>query len=144
MSRNTISQRIELVRITYGDERKNSREVAKIYYERHRSNGSTISNASVWDLIQKFERLGTVQDAPKSGRPKSATNVESTAEIEAKVKETSMASAQQMANESGLSVGSVVAILRSLRYHLYKSRPTQEISRSFAQVRFLRMDNLEN
>ena len=43
--------------------------------------GSSISNASVMDLIQKFERLGTVQDAPKSGQLKSATNRESTADI---------------------------------------------------------------
>lgn len=36
----------------------------------------TVSGQNIYNLARKFERLGTIKDAPKSGRPKASKSKE--------------------------------------------------------------------
>ena len=77
---------------------------------------------SLGALIEKFERNGTVLEEKRTVRPESATNIEYCEEIKAKITEEPMSTIKKSAVESGLSIGSVAAILRSFRFRPYKLR----------------------
>ena len=89
MSPLTCAQRIELVKIVYGDERR-SNWVVKIWNEIDRKESLKISHVPAGKLIEKCERIETVQDGEISGRTKSTKNIESCEGIEANSREEPM------------------------------------------------------
>ena len=69
----TQEQRVALIRLYY-ENRRNSAEAVRDY-RRETGVVEICTPLAVRKLVAKFERTGSVQDAPRSGRPKTAEDV---------------------------------------------------------------------
>jgi len=113
----SIAERTEIVLIV-GDRYKTTREAARIFNERHP--GRSVNHSTVNKILIKFKETGSVADAPRSGRPKSATNDENQINTLAVFQRSPIKSPQKAADEVGLSRRSVGRILKEHKYHPYK------------------------
>jgi len=113
----TEAERIELVLIV-GDGYKTEREAVQIFNERHP--GRTVSQKAVNNLLRKFKETGSICDAKRCGRPKTATSEENHINTLALFQRSPIKSPQKVANEVGISRSSVRRILKEHKFHPYK------------------------
>ena len=95
----TTAQRVEIVRHYYHNDDNATRTAAVMSQLMNR----VIQRQTVSKLIAKFERLGSVVDAPRSGRPVVATSDADVARVLSTMETTPKKSANRMALEEGMS-----------------------------------------
>jgi len=112
-----LEDRIEIVLIV-GDGYKTEREAVAIFNERHPDR--PVSKTAVHKLISKFKETGSVADAKRSGRPKTATNEDNQINTLAVFQRSPIKSPMKAAAEVGISRTSLRRILKEHKYHPYK------------------------
>ncbi|EFN89264.1 hypothetical protein EAI_01596, partial [Harpegnathos saltator] len=91
------------------------------------------SKSTVQYTVTRLLETGTVQDRPRSGRPKSATNDDMSLDVllsfqenpHTSVPRTAQAISKLTAHD--ISQGSILNILKKHKYHPYKTVITQEL-----------------
>jgi transposase len=79
------------------------------------------SSSTVMRLIKKFRNTGSVNNAPKSGRPNLATGDDKTTDVLARVHAEPIGnSTRRISDEAGISKTSVLRILKKNKFHPYK------------------------
>lgn len=98
---------------------KSVRETAGIFSQRY-PDRDKLSASTVSKIFNKFKATGSIHDLQRSGRPKSSFNEEKSIGILAKVRADPHTNVRQMAQEAGISTGSVRKILKTYKFHPYK------------------------
>jgi len=70
--------------------------------------------------VDRFQRTGLIKDAPRSGRPKNANNVEKALDVLLTVTDNPHTSVSRAAQANDISATSVRRILKKHHYHPYK------------------------
>lgn len=86
------------------------------------------SKPAMHHLINKFEQLGTVADAPRNGAPKSARNAENTDLVAAAYVESPSTSQRRASVELGISRRSLGRIMDDLELKPYIPRPLHALN----------------
>src|SRR6185437_11608409 len=134
----TIEERIEIVLIV-GDGYKTTREAVQIFSERHPER--TISQRSVVDIMKKFKETGSVADAKRSGRPRSATNEDNQINTLAVFRRSPIKSQRKASAEVGISRSSVNRILKMHKFHPYMCKLIHGLD---DEDEFVRLDFCQN
>ncbi|KMQ82140.1 transposable element tc3 transposase, partial [Lasius niger] len=87
-----------------------------------------ISKSTVERTVGRFQRTGVIKDAPRSGRPKNASNDEKALDVLLTVYDNPHTSVSRTAQENDISTTSVHRILKKHHYHPYKIHLVQELS----------------
>ncbi|EFN76733.1 hypothetical protein EAI_04129, partial [Harpegnathos saltator] len=93
-------------------------EVADLFNATH-PDRNHISKSIVQYTVTRFLETGTVQDRPRSGRPKSATN-DMSLDVLLSFQENPHTSVPRKAQAHDISQGSILNILKKHKYHPYK------------------------
>lgn len=121
-------QRTEiLMMIGFGDRRRTQLEVCNLFNQRY-PNRIPLTQSAVSKVLKKFNNIGSVKNAPRTGRPKSATNDDSTLNILLRLEENPQTSTTQLALNENLSRRSVGRILKKEKLFPYKVHLVQELS----------------
>ena len=115
----TKEQRVKAVQLYYGNN-KNGAEAARLLSAEF--NIRQVQSRNIMSLIRKFERIGSISDVPRSGRPVSATSVEKSAELRESLLSTPQKSCRRLSSELGISDRSVHRILKKLKMRPYIPR----------------------
>lgn len=95
-------------------------EAAKIFNERYPDRPAPLSASTVSKIWNKFKETGSVHDRKRSGRPATSVTEENSISIMAQIELKPHSSTRQLAQDAGISKGSVSTILRKNRFHPYK------------------------
>ncbi|KAL7855648.1 hypothetical protein AOLI_G00192520 [Acnodon oligacanthus] len=87
-----------------------------------------ISHRTVASLIIKFRETGTVDDNPRSGRPMTATDEETSTMLLAAFAKSPRLSTRRLAAECGVSQSSLVWILHTKKWHPFKIQLQKKLS----------------
>src|SRR6185437_13072401 len=112
----TVEERIEIVLIV-GDGYKTTREAAEIFSRRYPDN--PVNQSTVVRLLRKFKQTGSVEDAKRSGRPKTATDEEKQINTLALFNRSPIKSQRKASAEVGISPSSINRILKLHKFHPY-------------------------
>ena len=122
----TLEERIFLIEHVFRDKDKYTDEVKRQFRNRFPDTVLPHRNA-VRDLINKFRETGSVQDAPRSGRPGLLTD-EKLDEIAEKMDHSPKKSIRQLSRESEIGVATAHKAVRTeLCLYPYKVRAVQEL-----------------
>ena len=120
-------QRIEILMIYgYGDRRRTQREVCNVFNEVYPD--TPVSQAAVCQLVRKFQETGSVKDVKRTGRPKSATNVEKALDVLLAIEEAPKVSTREIAENLEISHTSVFRILKEEKFRPYKLQLIHELN----------------
>lgn len=122
----STEERVELVMI-YARADNGLQQTSMIFHERH-PNRPRPSIHCISDLIRKFRTTGSVLDAKRSGRPKTATGEAGQTAILAQASMQPQQSTREMSRAVGISESSVRRILKLHKFHPYKLHIVQELS----------------
>lgn len=119
-------ERIEiLMMIGFEDRVRSLREVCHLFNTVH-SERAAISVSAVSKIHNKFQAEGNVRDRPRSGRPKTAEDIQ--LDVLLSVEETPNSTTRQLAQEFNVSKSTIGNIFRKTKYHPYKIRLVHELS----------------
>ncbi|KAF8567241.1 hypothetical protein P879_05321 [Paragonimus westermani] len=118
-------QRIELVYL-YAESNRNAAETARRFNVRHLG-VRQVSPQSVRELIKKFEKCGSTQTRPRSGRPRTATNEVCARRIMERVRASPFKSTRRLARECGTSQIAVYRVLKEYNIRQCVERQLQEL-----------------
>ena len=129
MNRLTESERIAILMIRgWGDRLRSHNEVATLFNDTFRVDRTGISRSTVGKCITRFETTGSVRDLPKSGRPVTATNDETSLNVLLSVVDDQHTTIRRLSDEHGIGIGSVHRILKTNHFHPYKIHLVQELN----------------
>jgi transposase len=114
----TKDQRIEIVQTYY----RNNDDVSRTTEIVGRLFNRPVSRNTVSALIAKFQKLGFVADAPRSGRPNTAVSDANITEILQRVETSPQKSAKRLALELGFAESSVRRCLHAVAFKPYRPR----------------------
>jgi len=124
----TDTERITVLMMRgYGDRIRSYREVADLFNATY-PDRDPIANTTVKRTVDRFQRTGLIKDAPRSGRPKNANNVEKALDVLLTVTDNPHTSVSRAAQANDISATSVRRILKKHHYHPYKIHLVQELS----------------
>lgn len=124
----SITDRITILRMRgFGDQIRSYEAVANLFNDTYPEH-YPISKSTVYRTVSRFERTGSVEDEPRSGRPKTASNDDTALEVLQSVIENPNKPPSKIAQECDISRKSVTNILRKHHYHPYKIKLVQELS----------------
>ncbi|PSN42231.1 hypothetical protein C0J52_18494 [Blattella germanica] len=122
----SIAMRVFLVEMVFREGDKFSENV-KIKFRERFPNAICPNRDAVPDLIKKFREIGSVHDAPRSGRPKLLTEAK-VDEISDVILRSPSKSMRKLAQETNFSVRSAHrAVTKELNLHAYKFTVVQEL-----------------
>jgi len=122
----STQHKIEWVKLYYYKDRS-YRDVSDLFHENHMEITKP-SPSTIQRLIRKFETTGSVENIKPSGRPKTATDDQSSADILAKVAVSPVKSLSKLGAEAGISGSSAHRILIKSKYHPYKTQLVQHLA----------------
>lgn len=102
-----------------------TRYVARTFNATHRTQ---ITHDTVAKLIKKFKRTGSVADASRSGRPKTATDEGTSTQVLAAMARSPTKGTRRLSAQMGISQSSVMRILRANKWHPYKLQMLQHLT----------------
>lgn len=121
-------ERITLLMIRgFGDRIRSYDEVRHLFNDFFNER-PPISKSTVERTIRKFEESGTVQDLPKAGRPRSATNAEISENVLLSFIQEPSTSLAKVCHNNDVSKASVQRILHRNNFFPYKMRFVQELN----------------
>ena len=82
----------------------------------------TVQGRNIINIVKKFEKTGTVNDAPKSGRPVSSTTDEKGDELVATLQHSPQKSSRRLSAELNISQSSVRRLLKQRNFKPYIPR----------------------
>ena len=126
----TQEQRVALIRLYY-ENRRNSAEAIRAY-RRETGVVEICTPFAVRKLVAKFERTGSVHDAPRSGRPKTAEDVAMEVSLamanDAEHNPHGESSVRAVAKSTGVAQATVWRLLRKvLKFHPYRIQCMHEL-----------------
>lgn len=110
----------------YGDKQRSYQETCDLFNATFNAR-NPISKSTVVRTIYRFLQTDSIKDRPRSGRSKSISNNEESAEILQSFIETPNTSTRKVATEIEISQRSVCNILKRYRFHPYKMHYVQEL-----------------
>lgn len=116
-----------LIIVGYGDRQRSHREAANLFNDMH-PDRNPIPHTTVTRIVRKFAETGSIKDLPRSGRPKSATDGNTSLDVLLRVQENPKVSTTNLALECDISQSSVMKILKSAKQHPYKIQLLHELS----------------
>lgn len=111
----------------YGDRERSFRDVRNLFNIEFRADRQQISAATVHKTCQRFRDTGSVKDRPRSDRPKTATNEDSSIEILQSFIEDPNLSTRKASQAHDTSETSIRRVLKNAKFHLYKINLVQEL-----------------
>ena len=111
----------------YGDRERSFRDVRNLFNIEFRADRQQISAATVQKTCQRFRDTGSVKDRPRSGRPKTATNEDSSIEILQSFIEDPNLSTRKASQAHDTSETSIRRVLKNAKFHPYKINLVQEL-----------------
>ena len=81
-----------------------------------------VQSKCISKLIAKFEASGSLKDAPRSGRPKTATGCDQEEELSRSLLQSPQKSSRRLSIELGISQSSVMRLMRAKKLYLYIPR----------------------
>ena len=125
MLRLTSDQRIFIVKNFY--ETKSTTDVQRKF--KYRFKKSDVSRKHIYRIVQKFERQGSVADAPKPGRPRSSRSNENVSTLREMLSNSPEKSIRRSSSETGIPKTCVHDILRKdLKLFPYKIQIMQNLN----------------
>lgn len=125
MARLTSDQRIFIVKRFY--KIKSVTDVQRKFKNTYK--GMSVSRMNIYKIVRKFEQLGTVKDAPKSGRPMTSRSEENVSALQHMLQQSPEKSVRRVSSETGISKTSVHNIIRKdLELFPYKIQIMQSLS----------------
>ena len=125
MARLTSDQRVFIVKNYY--QTKSVTVVKRKFKNAYK--GMNVSRVNIYKLVKKFEELGTVKNAAKSGRPKSSRSDENVSTLQDMLERSPEKSVRRTSSETGISRSSVHNIMRKdLELFPYKIQIMQSLS----------------
>lgn len=97
---------------------QNAAEVARQF--QHRFDRSPSTRKAIWDLVRKFDKTGSVQEAPRSGRSRSVSTDANRERIRAAFEENPQTSTRRAALELNLSRSSLIRMMKELGLKPYR------------------------
>jgi len=124
----TEREKIEiLMMVGYGDRKRTQLEVCDLFNETY-PNRQAITQSCVSKLVKTFNRTGSINSRPRSGRPKTTSAGEKALDILLDVQENPKRSLRHFAIEHNVSHQSVNNLFRAEKMHPYKSHLVQELN----------------
>lgn len=124
----TERERITLLMMRgYEDRERSFRQVRDLFNIEFRVGRQQISAATVQKTYQRFQDTGSVKDRQRLGRPKTATNEDSSIEILQSFVEDPHFSMRKASQAHDTSVMSIHRVLKNAKYHPYKINLVQEL-----------------
>ena len=118
-----LDEKIEAV-IIFGEANRNYHKAVRIFNERFP--GRPICRKYFQKLMSKFQVLGTVKDAPRSGRPKIPEDVK--VQVLAEMVVSPQQNTKDVADTCNISRSSVKKILKCNKFHPYNMRIVHELT----------------
>lgn len=129
MYRLSETERISLLIMRgWGDRQRSYTEVTNLFNRTFRNGGTPLSKSTVSKTINRYHTTGSVQDLPKTGRPRTATNEESSLNVLLSFVENPHESTRHAAQQHGIDQKSVLKILKNNRFHAFKVKLVQELN----------------
>ena len=117
----TKRERITLLMIRgWGAAVQPYRTVINLFNETFRADRTGIAISTARNLVTKFEQTGTIDDMPKSGRPKSATNDDTSLDVLLSFTEDPHSSTRRISQQHNISKSSVHNVLKYANFHPFK------------------------
>jgi len=117
-------ERIEIILLAG---RGSCRQVAKEFNATH-ADQIQVTHDTVAKLIDKFKKTGSVEDKPRSGRPRTSTDEDTSTNVLAAFSKSPNKSIRRLSAETGISQASVARILKENKWHPYKLHMLQHLS----------------
>lgn len=129
MQRLTDRERITLLMIRgWGAVRRSYLDVKNHFNATFRAGGAPISKSTVERTVRRFEDTGSVKDRPRSGRPRTAGNEESSLDVLLSFIEDPHSSLRKTAQEHQIGKSSVHEILTRANFHPYKVKLVHKLN----------------
>ncbi len=122
----STQHKIEWVKLYYYKENSFS-DVSDQFHLKH-SDIPKPSPSTIQRLIRKFETTGSVENLKPPGRPRTATDDDTSADVLAKVSVSPVKSSSKLGAEVGISSSSAYRILIMNKYHPYKVQLVQKLT----------------
>lgn len=113
--------------VGYGDGQRSHQEAAYLFNDMYPDHNS-IPHTTVTRIIRKFNETGSVKDFPRSGRPKTTTDENTSLDVLLHVQENPKVSTKKLVLESNISRSSVMKILITAKQHPYKIQLLHKLS----------------
>lgn len=121
------TERIQVLMIVgYGDRKRTQREVCQLFNELH-PNRPQITQSCVSKLLKKFNETGSVKDKLHTGRPKTATDDDTSLNVLLSIQENPHLSSREVGRVHAISHRSVLKQLHKEKFHPYKMQLVQEL-----------------
>lgn len=125
MARLTSDQRIFVVKNYY--KTKCVTDVQRKF--NHQFKNTKLSRKHIYKIVQKFERLGTVADAPRTGRPRCSRSEENVSTLRVMLMNSPEKSVRRSSSETGIPRTCIHDILKKdLKLFPYKIQIMQKLS----------------
>ena len=118
------SERIDIVK--WYAAYQNAAEVARQF--QHRYGRAPPTRQNILDIARKFDKTGSVQDASRSGRPRSVSTEENKQRVLAAFEENPGTSAKRASLELNLSRISLLRMMKELGLKLYRPRLLHDLN----------------
>jgi len=92
----------------------------KVAIDFNRKHGKHITHDTVAKVIETFRKTCSVADQPRSGRPRTSTDVGTTDVVLAAFARSPQKSIRRLSAESGVSSSSIQRIVKKEKWHPYK------------------------
>lgn len=117
-----------LMMVGFGDKQRSLQAACDIFNATFPDRRTHISKSTVSKVVQKFHKMGSVKNRPKSGRGKSATNEDISLDVLVNLQEEPKTSVPKLALYHNISERSVRRILSKNKFHPYKVHLVQELN----------------
>lgn len=122
----TKEQRIFLLKRWWMSEK--SLHAVNVAFRREFPNDDIPSRQTIYRLSEKFDETGSVDDLPRSGRPKSVTKEENIQIVSENFRVTPQTSQRRASHELDISRSSLQRIMKDLKLKPYKPRLLQALN----------------
>ena len=122
----TLQERVDLV-LLRGMDYLSLHEVCDQFMEMHPDSEKPSPN-TVNELVKKFKNTGSVADAHRCGRPKTASDVDTTTDVLAMFNRSLVKSIHRTSEESHVSKSSIHRILHQQSFHAFKIPSIQDLN----------------
>lgn len=128
MSLTTRERMTILMMRGYGDKKRSYQEVADLFNDENPNRLIPVSKSTIFRTVNRCVQTGSLEDAPRSGRPQTATNEENSLDVLLTIEENANTSSRRVSQQIGISQGSIIKILHLHHFHPYKMKLVQELS----------------
>lgn len=129
MLRLSERERISLLMMRgWGDRQRSLNDVTTLFNRTFRENATPLSKSTVSKTVNRYETTGSVKDRQKPGRPRTATNEESSLNVLLSFVENPHESTRRAAQHHEIDQKSVLKVLKNNNFHPFKVKLVQELN----------------